>query len=395
MVRKVLQKFLAVFCCTAAAAALGFAAPAHADAVGGHPCSIAVDGQPEDAYFTVYEAAREQADGSWVWADAVQDTVSIKVEDLFSADVQLVKETAETVDQALAGREKPIVARVQVPAGKKTVLAGNLQDGIYLIRGYRADGGQAVVPFLVRIPVVRDGSLVRDWVVTEVKYDVPKMSSHLRVVKTWSGDSSSRRPDRIRVQIAKVTADGEISNDLGEVTLSSDNQWTYSWMDDDPDGEGVWKVREMRDDTAGRDNTGYAVRVTTEYPQQNDENLTIFRIQNTWTPETPPDHPGGSHTPDHSTPTGSSKDNPPEDFTEPANDNLSPGGSGSGGGMADSVSPLTPESAPASFMSVVRRRPKTGDTTNLWLPVSGIAVSGSLLILWGVLLWRHAKDKRS
>lgn len=68
------------------------------------------------------------------------------------------------------------------------------------------------------------------------------------VVKHWSGDSASSRPDSVEVEIYE---NGKLQE---TVTLSSDNDWTYSWTDDD--GEGKWTCVEKNVPT------GYTSSVT-------------------------------------------------------------------------------------------------------------------------------------
>lgn len=56
------------------------------------------------------------------------------------------------------------------------------------------------------------------------------------VVKHWSGDSATSRPESIQVELYE---DGALQE---TVTLNADNDWSYSWTDDD--GEGKWTCVE-------------------------------------------------------------------------------------------------------------------------------------------------------
>ena len=99
------------------------------------------------------------------------------------------------------------------------------------------------------------------------------------VVKHWSGDSATSRPKSIEVELYQ---DGNLEE---TVTLSADNDWSYSWTDED--GEGKWTCVEKNVPT------GYKSSVTTA------EEGTKFIVTNKTTPNNPnnPNEPSKPNNP--------------------------------------------------------------------------------------------------
>lgn len=123
---------------------------------------------------------------------------------------------------------------------------------------------------LISLPGINDDGSLNYIISAQPKPDVrPPQSSDLdySVTKLWKNDSSMIRPKNIEVDIIR---NGAV---VKTVTLSSDNNWYYSWNAED-DGS-IWTVAER--------NIAEGYKVTIE------NNQTHFSIVNSFT--TPPDEP--------------------------------------------------------------------------------------------------------
>lgn len=121
----------------------------------------------------------------------------------------------------------------------------NLTLGVYLVVQTSAPGKYiAAVPFLVYVPVTNDAGT--GWL-----YDItaqPKLGYNdsgivtggltASVTKTWEDDGNEdQRPESVTVTLLRD------DKAFGEpVTLSAENDWSYSWKDLDPDS--VWNISE-------------------------------------------------------------------------------------------------------------------------------------------------------
>lgn len=169
----------------------------------------------------------------------------------------------------------------------------------------------------------------------------PEKETKYKILKLWKGDAEQGdRPERIEAEIFRN------GKSFGTVTLSEKNNWSYSWTGK---ADGVsWTVAERN--------------IPEGYTMIVEERGTTFILTNTRIPDEPtPDEPTPDEpTPDDSTPEGSN-----------------PGGDNPGGGGANSEE-LTP-AAPTEDT------PKTGDTSNIMLYSILLYLSGSILILLGIV----------
>ena len=224
-----------------------------------------------NAEFKVYRAGEITDNWEFVLTGAFQDIPA----DLNDLDTEAMTELSETLAAYAAadGIEHDYSGRTD--ENGQVVFEG-LTKGLYLIVGESVirDGMRYdPVPFLLTVPSQDAEGEWNYQTEADVKYEtsVPeKEETEYKVVKCWVGDGSgSVRPVRITVDILK---DGVL---YATQTLSSDNNWSFSWSAED-DGS-VWQVveREIPDD--------YTVKI--------ERNKTAFMPTNTYTGDLPEDVP--------------------------------------------------------------------------------------------------------
>ncbi len=162
---------------------------------------------------------------------------------------------------------------------KKTDSSGKvkfskLKQGLYLVDEVRCEnenGCYNFEPFIMCLPNLDGGVLQYDVVAKPKGFDfVPAPEgTEYQVLKLW-GDAgnSSKRPEFVKVDIVK---DDKV---VETVTLSSNNNWSYKWMDN---SQSDWKVveRDVQD--------GYTVTV--------EKKTTSFVITNQYVTDTTPQNP--------------------------------------------------------------------------------------------------------
>lgn len=151
-----------------------------------------------------------------------------------------------------------------------TAVFTQLQTGLYLVAGAVAqnDSGTYIFnDFMVYLPTPQqEGGFLYD---AEAKPKCSQFtpSDHYSVLKLWKdAGNEQERPESVTVDILK---DGVRQQ---TVTLSPENNWSYSWTV--PDRQGVWTVAERNVPR------GYQVTVSA--------NETVFVITNTHSTPTPP-----------------------------------------------------------------------------------------------------------
>lgn len=173
------------------------------------------------------------------------------------------------------------------------------------------------------------------------KIKVREEVNQLSVQKIWSGDTTTDRPKEVYVDIRKLSEDNGILQKISDVVLSAENDWTYSWKDENPQENGTWKVSEQKISSGENDNSGYTVEIYSFGSSQDKAASMAFQIKNTK--------------------------------------------KGSGGQESQSSHIGTS----TGFAGIV----KTGDTRNLWLPVVCLVTAGVLLLLLGWKLYRENAKK--
>lgn len=225
----------------------------------------------DNAEFRVYRAGEITDNWEFVLTGAFQDIPA----DLNDLDTEAMTELSETLAAYAAadGIEHDYSGRTD--ENGQVVFEG-LTKGLYLIVGESVirDGMRYdPVPFLLTVPSQDAEGEWNYQTEADVKYEtsVPeKEETEYKVVKCWVGDGSgSVRAVQITVDILK---DGVL---YATQTLSSDNNWSFSWS---AEGDGsVWQVveREIPDD--------YTVKI--------ERNKTAFMLTNTYTGDLPEDVP--------------------------------------------------------------------------------------------------------
>lgn len=116
----------------------------------------------------------------------------------------------------------------------------NIPEGFYLVTGEQYQTGETVylaAPFILSFPYKDDnGQRIYQTVVESKHEKAEDEDTNLEILKIWTNDSRSYRPDQVEVELY---ADGELHD---TVTLSKANNWRHHW-DNLPDNV-IWSVRE-------------------------------------------------------------------------------------------------------------------------------------------------------
>ncbi len=192
------------------------------------------------------------------------------------------------------------------------------------------------------------------------------------VYKRWSDSGyESKRPVSITVYIYKDGVEDSI------VTLSNDNNWTYSWS---TEKGHVWTVSE---DTVD----GYTSAVS--------QTGTSFTITNTYNvPETPevPDDEDEDDEDDEDDDDDEDNDTTTEDSTDESTpgDSTTADSSDSTGGLPDVLGAVRKLVSDGAAVLGARRLPQTGQ---LWWPLPILVIVGILLIRTGIKLSRSNRSR--
>lgn len=245
----------------------------------------------------------------------------------------------------------------------------NLRPGMYLTLGVKHEAKTEVTTFETFLTAIPHPSGNGSY-----NYDVtayPKCSStpvtpnmvEYKVVKLWKDSGFTQfRPEKIKVRIIK---DGKVQ----EVqTLSSDNNWSYSW--EAADDGSIWQASE--------------IAITAGYTVTSSASGTTFILTNTYgdpddpnnpdIPDVPvipdvPDVPDDPDDPDE--PAEPVKPDDPDTPDKPKDPDASGGSEGG-------------EDSPGSG------HPKTGDMTLIWPYVLAMCISGSMLLI--LAIWRMRSE---
>ena len=164
-----------------------------------------------------------------------------------------------------------------------------LKPGLYFVPELTVTRDDAKYRFdsaLIALPgIYEDGHWQYEQEVVAKSEMIPPVDSddetELKVLKLWSGDEGkTTRPKSIRVEIFR---DGVSDH---SVTLSDDNNWSYSWTV--PEDGAKWTVIERN--------------IPTGYTMTVEERKTTFVLTNTFVPDNPdsPDNPRPPQTGDTS-----------------------------------------------------------------------------------------------
>lgn len=251
---------------------------------------------------------------------------------------------AQTLD-AYAARDKLTPLQTAITGKNGRAEFSSLTTGLYLVTGqrYRAQGyTYTPQPFLIALPSLTDENSWKYTMAVSCKYDSDSNTEEdtieRKVLKVWRDDGNEeKRPEQIVVQLLR---DGEVYD---TVTLSSNNNWRYTWPELSADHH--WQVVEHR---TPEDYTVLIEREGITFVMTNTHQQDI--------PDTPP----GDNT-------------PPEEFIP---DDPPP----QGGLFPPVEEEILDDPVPRSPGQAIL--PQTGV---LWWPVPLLACSGLLLFLagWG------------
>jgi len=181
-------------------------------------------------------------------ADVTEDGTFEKVSpyDEYPVDVTNVTSQIEWIEIAQTLRGYAQANGVEPYMAKKTDTAGevlfeNLEEGLYLVSGVRAEGSDYIYnffDFMICLPAVEDGNYIYDVSAIPKSQKMEPIVKEITytVLKLWKDTEGNKRPESITVDILK---DGMVNE---TVVLDSANNWTYSFTC--PDGENTWSVVE-------------------------------------------------------------------------------------------------------------------------------------------------------
>lgn len=240
----------------------------------------------------------------------------------------------------------------------------NLSFGIYLVvvdNCANESTRYTVSPNFISVPNSTDGEKWIYDVNATLKYEEkptpPPPPEKLKFVveKVWTNDGVGElRPEDLKVKILNRVSEDAEWTEVEEVTLNSDNGWTYGW-DADADGS-EWEVQE-------EEIPGYAL----DKIETVEEGLTTkYIITNRYIP-TP-------------TPTSTPTPTPPKDTPTPTPRTVT-------STPRPTATPRTyrPTATPRPNVTtkITHTTPKTGDDQNILLPMIGVLAAGLVLILLG------------
>lgn len=241
------------------------------------------DGSPvSDAHFDLYRVANIDAYAAFTPTD---DFVNAKV-DLGDRSEEAWRALAETLSAYVAGNGLASLDSGETNAAGALTFpnqASRLMPGLYLVVGQKlVQNGYTYTtePFLICLPNLNPETDAWEYAVTaqpkHTRTENPPSpqdeTTSRKVTKVWEGDVSQDRPEAIAIRLLK---DGAVYD---AVTLSEENDWSYSWENlpkyDENDSLIAWSVMEDVPD-------GYTVRV--------EEDGAIFFVTNSHSPNESPD----------------------------------------------------------------------------------------------------------
>ncbi len=182
--------------------------------------SITFNDAIPDTNVYLYQVQTRNADGSYTTTE-VFSSYAVDYSPETNEDMRELALTLEGyVDTADAMETKTVAA-------DGTVSFEDLAEGLYLFIGDNGlvDGVTTTQgPVMLYLPLTNDDGTVSYDVNASIKPDTPYDS--ISVTKVWDDNKSASRPSSVQVQLK---ADGVNVGD--PVTLSSANNWTYTWRE--------------------------------------------------------------------------------------------------------------------------------------------------------------------
>ncbi len=267
------------------------------------------------------------------------------------------------------------------------VVFENLRPGIYLTTGLQTRIGNTITKFedfLTIIPRQNDDySMTYDvtaypkcerWSVGDGGPKDPKVT--YKVVKQWKDNGQSeKRAKSVKVDIFRNGVRKE------SVTLSSSNNWKYSWKTDDDGADWTVVERAVPEEyTVEISKIGYSFIITNTYdenpkPPDEDEPTTPPNEDDPTTPPRDDDNPTAPQDDDNNSPTPGNEDNP----NPPSDDRPNPPHEDGG-----RPNPPHEDGDTPNYPSV----PKTGDISSVNQYIILMSISGLLITLLSAIFKR-------
>lgn len=213
----------------------------------GKKCSLSVMSSVSGTY-KVWKVADmiDQGDGSVVFQlDRRISDRGVQV-DLMDLSGSASLKPAVTLDNLLStlsdSEYPPVVAGIHLKSGTDAQVIGTgLEAGLYLL-DCRADQGtdMEMNPVLVSIPNIEDHQWDYDVTIDATKFSEKIDKSHFQIKKVWKDKESKDRPKSVKIQIQNKK-----TGDIQTVTLSADNEWSYSWEADADMAGSDWAISEL------------------------------------------------------------------------------------------------------------------------------------------------------
>ena len=339
-----------------------------------HACKLTVDcsNVKEPAEYALYQVATLNKDAQLAYHSALEN-VSPSEEPMSAAETrQLANTLAAQVQAAVAnGTMAPVYTfKSDKDGGSFEWSFENdpSKAGLYLLVA-KVNGSGSVMPSLIALPNWDEEK--NEWVYEEAvqpKYsseDHPHPhSSQFKVNKVWKNGKPNDETT-VTIQILK---DGKpYGENDGKVVLNKDNNWSYSWtvQQEEEENASHWTVAEVAMDNAPE---GFKL-ASIDSKGSGSGSAYVFTITNEKPGETPPTTPP---------PTGTTT-TPPGGHTWHRRTTPPP---------TNTVSRKTTSSKHPLVT------PKTGDTQAYWKYITIFALSGVVLITFGIQMMRKKKDEK-
>ena len=165
-----------------------------------------------DVYFVATARVNENGKLSYVYTDSFEDS-GIDIDDA---------SLATKLDGYVSEYD---ITSVRITTDENgTVTCKDLALGLYFIRQTGAvEGFSSCTPFVVTVPVEKDGGYVYD-VNASPKTEVVKLTP-ITIKKVWNTDKSTKAADSVTVQLLK---DGNV---IRTATLDDSNNWQVTYTD--------------------------------------------------------------------------------------------------------------------------------------------------------------------
>ena len=188
-----------------------FGGPALKAEAEGQTANLTVTWKDTGLQLALYQVAVRNDTGEFIQTDDFKD---------YGVDIENINDNTAEALAAYATRDNVKALEEITTDESGTYTFSNLPLGAYLLFDRSTVSGSEVTAVPVFVFLEKDMEV-------DIKPETPEESNSCKVYKVWDDDDddSGDRPESIEVQLLQ---NGKVYK---EVTLSEDNNWTYSWTD--------------------------------------------------------------------------------------------------------------------------------------------------------------------